>query len=145
MSQTVLRSSSMQYQRRPPAVTSYCHCSIVWPDTSRVLRLPRSGCCRSDLALGFSVNLSQATREFAEAAEQTCSQPSTAALVPYRKSHPDVAGGGATRSRRFGKGQAALPGAGIERPSVDLTGCLSRLARPGWAWISAVARHSRTS
>ena len=41
--QTVCVASSMQYQRRPAPVTSYCHCSIGVPFTIRLARLPRSG------------------------------------------------------------------------------------------------------
>ena len=132
MSHTVLRSSSMQYQSLPPAVTSYCHCSIVRPETSRVPRSPRSGCWRSELALGSSVSFSQATLALAAAAVQICSHPKTAALVAYRKSHPAGAGGGETRSRRFGNAHAS---AGTETvpPSARRTATRSRLAKPGCA------------
>ena len=40
MSQTVRLASSMQYQSRPPPVTSYCHCSISLPLTVRLPRTP---------------------------------------------------------------------------------------------------------
>ena len=109
MSHTVRLRSSMQYQSRPPPVTSYCHCSISAPLTVRLPRLPFSGCCRSVRWRGSVVSFSQAVRALAGAAAQTLSQPFAASLVPYRRSQPSFAGGGATRSRRFDK---SGPGSG---------------------------------
>jgi hypothetical protein len=99
--QTVARSSSMQYQIRPPAVTSYCHCSISTPFIDREPSEPLSGCWRESRCRGSPVIRSHAVRALAGAAEQICSQPLTASLVENRKSQPPGAGGGATRSLRL--------------------------------------------
>lgn len=82
MSQTVRLASSMQYQSRPPPVTSYCHCSISFPLTVRLPRTPLRGCCRSVRSRGSAVSLSHAMRALPGAAAQTSSQPFTASLVP---------------------------------------------------------------
>ena len=138
--QTVLRSSSMQYQMRPPAVTSYCHCSSSSPFTVREPRDPFSGCWRLSRCLGSVVIRSHATRALAGAAEQTWSHPLTASLVAYRNSQPPGAGGGDTRSFRFGTGGQAS-GATTGSPSAAMAVRRRRASR-GSAWISAVARHS---
>jgi len=62
VSKIVLRLSSMQYQSRPPLVTSYCHWSISSPLTVLVPRLPRSGCWRPSRWRGSDVIRSQAVR-----------------------------------------------------------------------------------
>jgi hypothetical protein len=115
VSHTVLRASSMQYQSRPPAVTSYCHCSIDFPLIARALRLPLSGCWRSLRCRGSPVMLSQAARAFAGAAEHTLSHPVIASLEAYLKSQPSLVGGGATRSRRLGNAVSSLDGQLIRR------------------------------
>ena len=85
---TVRRSSSMQYQIRPPAVTSYCHCSMSLPLTARVPSELFRRCFVVSTRRGSAVMRSQATRAFADAAEQICSQPLTASQVANRKSQP---------------------------------------------------------
>ena len=77
---TVLVLSSMQYQIRPPAVISYCHCSISVPFTDRRPSEPLSGCWRWSGRRGSWVVLSEAVRVFVGAAAQICSHPLTAPL-----------------------------------------------------------------
>ncbi len=115
---TVRRSSSMQYQIRPPAVTSYCHCSISLPLTARVPSELFRRCCRVSTRRGSAVRRSHATRAFADAAEQICSQPDAASLVANRKSQPSLVGGGATRSLRFGTRDQL--GTGTASPSASM-------------------------
>src|SRR5680860_388562 len=85
---TVARSSSMQYQMRPPAVTSYCHCSISTPFTILEPSEPLRGCCRESRWRGSAVIRSHAVRALPEAAEQICPHPLTASFVANRKSQP---------------------------------------------------------
>ena len=93
--------SSMQYQILPPAVTSYCHCSISVPFTTRRARSSLRGCCRLPRFRGSAVMDSHATRALPGAAALICAQPLTASDVAYRKSQPPGTGGGATRSLRL--------------------------------------------
>ena len=98
---TVRLGSSMQYQILPPAVTSYCHCSISVPFTTRRARASLRGCCRLPRFRGSAVMDSHAARALPGAAAPICAQPLAASDVAYRKSQPPGAGGGATRSLRL--------------------------------------------
>ncbi|WP_154814336.1 hypothetical protein [Actinophytocola xinjiangensis] len=64
--QTMCRSGSGQYQIRPPAVTSYCHCSRSRPWISRVPSVPRRRLCREGFCgvHGRSVRTTQASQVF---------------------------------------------------------------------------------
>ena len=85
---------------------------------------------------------SHAVRLLVGAAAHTFAHPVTASFVAYRRSQPPGRGGGATRSRRFGMRYAA---GRAMRPPAASVGRRRRRASFGSAWISAVARHSRTS
>lgn len=103
MTHRVRLASSMQYQMRPPDVTSNCHCSISMPFTERLASRPWSGFWRVSRRRGSPVIRSHALRALLGAAEEISSQPFAASLLAKRQSQPSARGGGATRSWRLGK------------------------------------------
>ena len=140
---TVLVLSSMQYQIRPPAVTSYCHCSISVPFTDRRSSEPLSGCWR----------WSSPTRVVGD--------PLPGGLRVRRGRHADlfpsldraavrVAHVPTVSRRRWGntfspfRHRPQPAGPGTVSPLAS-SGLLSERASLGSAWISAVAFHSRIS
>lgn len=100
VSQTVFFSSSMQYQMRPPPVTSYCHWGISIPLAVALAKRPRKGCWRLFRRRGSVVMSSHAARTLLGTEALSCSQELATAFLANRQSHPPLRGGGATRSRR---------------------------------------------
>lgn len=119
--QTIRRSPSGQYQIRPPAVTSYCHCSSVRLPIWRLPNWPRSRCCRAGFSgcAGRSVSTTHASHVLARATRQSSSHPFAAADVAKRASQP---------SGRDGR--RASPATVRPRPAPEPARSLRRAAGP---------------